>query len=159
LLAGEGGYIDLKDPDKKEFTLHYFAIGAGVSAGSKVTITANRAPSWYPNSGKIFIQNSFPGKELRLQDVPGTCYFAEAGTGVSGLSGTVMLLGMLYLKPVVDLSRITTEGPIAFLVNEITGRPLDEFFVGTAKAAMVVGDINSAVQAGGGATGFMGFVW
>ena len=160
-VLAEGGAIYLRDPSGGLVTFRYGAAGAGVAAGFKLpkigklqfrlrgkNVGAAVAPAAFPNVGKLYILDWFPGNELTRSDLTGVCMFAEAGGGLFvGGSGTAMLLGM---SP-------------AWWAGTLASAPLPPLMVYTnykmfqsATAVLLMAGINAGLMAGVGAGALVG---
>lgn len=153
-VAAEGGTISLKDPLGNARTVVYGGAGPGLSEGFKVPVLGKKiridgrdassgvAPSFFPNTGIIYILDSFSGDELSLSDIRGVCAFLEVEGGlIGGASGTAMLLGM---DPIL----------LAEVVAASVFGPLDIIFairlLKSATSVLLMAGTNAGLQAGGG---------
>jgi hypothetical protein len=108
-VAVEGGAIYLRDPKNQPVTVHFGAAGAGLSWGLKLpkigkinlpkvrskSIGGVLAPSAFPNTGKLYILDTFRGDELARRDITGACAFVEVYTGaIAGGSASAIVFGM-----------------------------------------------------------------
>jgi hypothetical protein len=114
-FVAEGGFIELKDPQKKIHRFYYGAAGGGYSSRIKLPfkikvpdsllknldkifgkkVTRAGAPFFFESRGLVYILDTFKGDELSVSDINGACLFIEGGLGrVIGGSAYAMLLGM-----------------------------------------------------------------
>lgn len=157
-VAVEGGSIYFKDPSGMTIVFRYGAAGAGIAAGLKLpkvgklqiqikgkTVGGAIAPAAFPNTGTLYVLDSFAGNELRRSDITGVCMFLEVGAGlIAGGAAYAMVLGMnpLYLA---EMMAMPATMPIA-----------EAMLLRSATSLLLMAGINVGVQAGGAAGGFVG---
>jgi hypothetical protein len=158
-VAAEGGSIYFQDPNGVTVTYRYGAAGAGVSAGLKLpkigklqfkgkSVGAAVAPAAFPNVGKLYILDSFPGDELSRSDITGVCMFAEVGGGVVvGGAGYAMLLGMSPLWLAAQASSAIMPPVMLYA---------DYQMLQSATAVLFMAGLNAGLIAGIGAAVFVG---
>ena len=166
-VAAEGGAIYLKDPAGTQHVYRYGAAGAGLSAGLKIpkfgkinipkvkgkSVGGVAAPAAFPNTGKIYILESFAGDELAESDFRGVCAFVEAGGGlVGGGSATAMIFGM---SPLWLAAYMASVNPMFLAASPFIGSKL----FSTAKGILLTAGLNVGVQAGGGIAAFIGGIY
>ncbi len=161
-VVAEGGSIFLKDPSGNDAVFRYGGAGAGLSFGFKLpkfgkidfkflgkTVGGAIAPAAFPNTGILYVLDSFKGDELTRSDITGVCIFAEAGLGFfAGVSGTVMLLGM---DPILLAAAVAASG-----VNPALGAYVDDRLLQSSKAVLLMAGLNVGLIAGGGAAALLG---
>jgi hypothetical protein len=157
-VALEGGTIWLQDPRSQVVTFHYGSAGVGLAAGLKLpkigklelklrgkTVGGVIAPGAFPNTGKVYVLETFSGDELTASDIRGVCAFTEVYGGViGGGSATAMIFGM---NP-VWLAVAVAAGPMASL-------PMMKM-LSTATGVLLMAGVNVGIQAGVGAGIFLG---
>jgi hypothetical protein len=158
-VALEGGAIYLRDPKGNPVTLHFGAAGAGLSWGLKLpkigkinlpkvrgkSVGGVGAPAAFPNTGKLYILNTFRGNELSRRDITGACAFAEVYTGaVVGGSASAIVFGMnpLWLAGLCL-------GPAALTITETK-------LFGSATGLLLTAGLNVGLVAGAGVGAFLG---
>jgi len=157
-VAVEGGAIYLKDPAGALQTFYYGSAGAGAAWGAKLpklgkielrvrgkSVGGVIAPSALPNTGVVYVMDSFKGSELSRSDITGACIFVEVYGGlILGGSGTAMLLGVnpVWLAALAAMPLLA--GP------ELIG------LVHSARGLLLMTGFNAGVIAGGGAGAFVG---
>ena len=156
-VAVEGGRIWLQDPGGKTETFRYGAAGVGLAAGLKLpkigklelkvrgkSVGAALAPASFPNTGKVYVLESFTGNELTKDDITGVCMFAEVYGGlVVGGSATAMIFGM---NP-IWLAATLIPGPSALASAKL---------LSTATGVLLMAGVNVGIQGGVGAGIFLG---
>jgi hypothetical protein len=156
-FLAEGGAIYFKDPSGVAVSYTYGAAGAGLAFGLKLpkvgklqlqvkgkTVGGGVAPAAFPNTGKLYILDSFAGNELKRSDMTGCCMFVQAGGGViGGGSAYAMVLGM---NPIYLVGMTFT--PLMLLA--------ETKLLQSATALLLMAGLNVGVQAGGGAGAFIG---
>jgi hypothetical protein len=154
----EGGRIWLRDPGGTVNTFMYGSAGVGLAAGIKLPKIGKIqlqlrgkatggvvAPSAFPNTGKVYVLDSFEGSELRAKDIQGVCMFVELYGGVVvGGSATAMIFGMnpLWLAGAIAL------GPMGSFASAK--------LLSSATGILLMAGVNAGIQGGGGVGAFVG---
>ena len=100
-LTREDGTIWLKkqrtlddDQNAIPYSFNYGAVGVGIGVGK---LPVSFRPKSFPNTGKMYMLNTFVGNELTADDISGICRVQEisaaATTGMGG-TATAMFLGI-----------------------------------------------------------------
>ncbi len=156
-FAAEGGSIYFRTPNGARDSFRYGAAGGGLTLGLKLPkigkvqvsghgVAGAIAPAAFPNTGKLYILETFKGSELAHEDIRGACAFVEVAGGlVVGGSATAMLIGM---------DPWLLAGAVSPLMLEFDYRLLR-----SATGLLVMGGVNVGVQAGGGVGAFLGGLW
>ena len=159
-LAAEGGKIYMNDPTGSLKTFDFGVVGLGLSAGFKLpkigklhipikgkSVAGVGAPASFPNTGQLYVLESFEGDELSFNDICGVCGLVEVGGGlVGGGSATAMLLGM----------------ELKWAAGCIAAGPLSTYcymrLIESANALLLMAGTNVGFQAGGGVIGCTGYL-
>lgn len=164
-----GGFatIELKNPmNNSPVKFYYQYAGAGFGYGVEVGYTG---PDDFRSSGKVWMLDTFHGKELTADDISGICLIIEASvSGVPtgkktnyqtiGASATAMLMGIDYKKIPDEIYSIALAAavggnPIIFDSAEKIG-----WFKSSAKAFLVMGGAQMGYNIGAGILGSIGYV-
>lgn len=159
-IAAEGGVIYMTDPGGSAVSFKYGAAGVGITYGFKLpkigkvdvkvlgkAIGAAVAPASFPNTGIMYVLDSFAGDELTRDDITGVCQFVEVGAAMfAGGSATAMLVGMspVWLAGIA----MGPASPFYF--------PCVEKLVSSATGVLLMAGINASLMAGVGAAAFLG---
>jgi hypothetical protein len=173
-LAGNGGTIDLLNPQKKIVQFSYATIGTGASYSIKIpnvtlglgkggTLPAGfvQGPSVLPNRDALYMTKQFKGKELTADDLRGTCACLDLSAGMgAGISLTAMALNLdLHFDAHTMFHQVLMPlvlgGPAAELVNT---RVLGEKEASTGTAVLFMVAMTAGAQAGAGITGTIGYL-
>jgi hypothetical protein len=154
----EGGMIWLQDPARQSEAFGYGAAGIGITEGLKVPkigkvqlkvrgkgVGGVIAPASFPNTGKVYVLETFAGDELTASDIRGVCVFCEVyGGAIAGGSATAMIFGMspVWLGLAIAAGPL---GPIAMMK-----------LIETATGVLLMAGVNAGIQAGVGAGVFLG---
>jgi outer membrane protein OmpA-like peptidoglycan-associated protein len=159
--------IELKNPmNNSPVKFYYQYAGAGFGYGVEVGYTG---PDDFRSSGKVWMLDTFHGKELTADDISGICLIIEASvSGVPtgkktnyqtiGASATAMLMGIDYKKIPDEIYSIALAAavggnPIIFDSAEKIG-----WFKSSAKAFLVMGGAQMGYNIGAGILGSIGYV-
>jgi hypothetical protein len=157
-VAAEGGSIVFKDPSGAIVSFPYGAAGAGLTAGFKLpkigklalnvkgkSVGGVLAPSFFPNTGTLYVLDSFDAEDFKRSDITGVCMFAEVGGGVIvGGSATAMIVGMnpMWLA--------------ATLVTPMLMPIIEDQLLESATGLLLMAGLNAGIQAGAGLAAFLG---
>ena len=165
LLSAGGGFIDLvapPPPDDQNVRMTFGMIGAGKGYTFKIPlmIGGSIAGSLMPSAGKIYIFDSFSGDELTRSDISGLCCAMDASSGAFflGVSGTIMLVGIKFVKVLGDRLLWVSYPTIAILKGELDllfGDD-DPLYI-SPNALIVMGGLNVGTI-GGNANGYLGYL-
>jgi hypothetical protein len=150
IFAAEGGSVTLRAKDGAKIKLYYAATGAGLSWGVKlpklghVNIPgATGSSESFASNGIVYLAPNFRGNDLTRADFNGGCTFAELAGGVAwGGAGYGMVFGM---NPAAMAAGALNSIAAHYALETASGYL---FFYGT----------NYGLQAGVGATGYMGMM-
>lgn len=159
-IAAEGGIIYMTDPSGSPVSFKYGAAGVGITYGFKLpkigkvdvkvlgkTVGAAAAPSFFPNTGVMYVLDSFDGDELERSDITGVCQFVEVGAAMFvGGSATAMLVGM---SP-IWLAGIAMGPASPFYYPSVYK------LVSSATGVLLMAGINASIMAGVGGAAFLG---
>ncbi len=164
-LGGAASQLTLKDQNgvKSEFYYGYGGIGAGF--GTKFSFS-------YPvpdnlEAGRLYILDSFAGKELSGSDLVGCCIVGElsGGLGLHGAEGVAMVLGI----PPPKLQQELATGLAQLAIGNTVGQgPADRvfdlmkkrgWFESHAKAVLINGGTTEGLNLGAGVLGALGYLW
>jgi hypothetical protein len=161
-VAIEGGVIYLRNPSKNVETFHFGAVGAGLAWGLKLpkigkiglnvkgkNVGAVVAPTFFPNTGKLYILDTFNGDELSRKDITGACAFVEVYGGlIVGGSAAAIVFGMnpLYLAGQLTTPFVGPAGPVVS----------DYYLFKSATGLLLTAGLNVGIVGGAGIGGFLG---
>jgi outer membrane protein OmpA-like peptidoglycan-associated protein len=137
VFTGTHGNLYLISPEGEHYSFEYRAVGGSFSQGSPFNLTESTTSSW--SAGSIFVLESCPGFDLKVNDFEGTCICVNftAGAGL-GISGDYMLLGSSDAG--ADIAKVLLQtGAFTGVLSTISWR--DAFdFVAPLPALLVDGD-------------------
>lgn len=177
--AAEGGSLFLTTPKDELMEFKYQAAGPSYGKNwkaQKFSLASSTQDSW--SRGAIYLADTFPRDELSASDIEGFCIITEASAGaVLGGSFAIVLFGIpassvpgeivkstgglgIAAQAAVDHPGFTklALGPIAGLIFDKVKEPLAELLQTKAKAVLIMGGLNSGVQAGGSVSQMLGYV-
>lgn len=159
--------IELKNPmNNSPVKFYYQYAGGGFGYGVKAGYSG---PDDFRSSGKVWMLDTFQGKELTADDISGVCLFIEASingvpTGPKtnyqtiGASATAMLMGIDYKKIPDEIYSIALAAavggnPIIFDSAEKIG-----WFKSSAKAFLIMAGAQMGYNIGAEMLGSIGYV-
>jgi hypothetical protein len=157
-LAAEGGVLAFSSPDDAKMSLTYATVGGSLGVGVKMpnfSVSGDMTPS----GGKLYKSETFDG-ELERSDLTGPCLLFEVGAGVgAGVSGTIMVFGLSRARTAFKLVNVLY-GEFAIWGEVVDDLGLlDDALDMNVNAILFAGGMTVGAQAGGGVTGYGGYVW
>lgn len=158
-VGGGSGSFVLTHPEEGTYTFKYKHAGGGYSVGPKLQKGLNVSAGFDTNvsAGKLYILDTFPGKELRSSDIEGFCIIVEAAISAGkGVSGACMLLGvpMKHVEQevaadITQFAMVAGYGYTGQMALDILDANLPGLFQTYSKACLLMGGFNqSGLSAG-----------